>query len=71
MTAHNLPILKFIEILNQMLDEGYEKMDIIVEDDLTVALIGVREEEEEVKEEEPKKEIKEEIKKDINLEDAI
>lgn len=70
MTAHNLPILKFIEILNQMLDEGYEKMDIIVEDDLTVALIGVREEEE-VKEEEPKEEIKEEIKKDINLEDAI
>lgn len=58
MIAHNLPISKFIIILQQMREEGFKIMDLIIEDDFTVAVKGVREEDHKKK---PKKINKEDI----------
>lgn len=65
MTAHNLPIWKLLAVLHEMMDQGFERMDITVDDDLTISIKGI-------KQEDIKKIDSKEIKnKDINWEDTI
>ncbi len=51
MTAHNIPIWKFIIILNKMMDEGFSIMDITITDEMEIMLRGIREMQEKKKEE--------------------
>lgn len=51
MTAHNVPIWKFIIILNKMLDEGFSIMDVTISDEMEIMLKGIRELEERKNEE--------------------
>lgn len=53
MTAHNIPIWKFLIILNKMVDEGYNNMDITIHDDLEISVRGIRFIEDEKKDENP------------------
>lgn len=43
MTAHNIPIWKFIIILNKMMDEGFNIMDLTISDEMEIMLKGIRE----------------------------
>lgn len=52
MTAHNIPIWKFVIILNKMMDEGFSIMDLTITDDMEIMLKGIKE----VMEEKKKKE---------------
>lgn len=43
MTAHNLPIWKLMIVLNEMMDQGFVKVDLSIEDDLTLMMKGIKE----------------------------
>lgn len=68
MTAHNIPIWKFIIILNKMMDEGFNIMDITISDEMEIMLKGIREIDE-GKESENKN--KENDQKDFDWEETI
>ena len=61
MTAHNIPIWKFMIILSKMMDEGFLIMDITINDEMEIMLKGIKEMEDEQREK----------PRDINWEETI